>query len=154
MGRQSSCCFIDFLCVSAVTLVETVSVSAQQFLPTLRSVTAEGFISAGGPRSSVVCQRQTTNTCPNLTAWYKLKHLFCVLVKRSLMMYVCVHLILCSSAVWERAGVWPLWSSLLYFMSKCKEKSSFTVWSSLLCGGLLLPSWHCPTRWDWFTKLS
>lgn len=40
----------------AVTLVETVSVSVQPLLPTLRSVTAEGCTSAGGPRSSVVRQ--------------------------------------------------------------------------------------------------
>lgn len=50
------------MCVSAVTQVGTVSVSVQPLLPMLKSVTAEGSTSAGGPRSSVVCQRHTMHT--------------------------------------------------------------------------------------------
>lgn len=52
------------VCVLAVTQVGTVSVSVQPLLPMLKSVTAEGSTSAGGPRSSVVCQSQTMHSHP------------------------------------------------------------------------------------------
>lgn len=63
--------------VSDVTQVATVSVSVQPLLPMLKSVTAEGFTSAGGPRSSVVCQRHTT---PSHTAHVSLLLSFVKLV--------------------------------------------------------------------------
>lgn len=44
------------VCVLAVTLAVTVSASAQPSPPTLKSATAGVSPSAGGPRSSVVCQ--------------------------------------------------------------------------------------------------
>lgn len=54
----------------------------------------------------------------------------------------------CSSAVWQRAGLWSLWSSLLAFMSNHSAKSTFQLRCCFLCGGLLLSCRHCPTWWD------
>lgn len=123
----------------AVTRVETVSVSVQPSQPMLRSATGEGSTSAGGLRSSAVCYRHTD---PHSQRW-------CVAnVPCTVYFCLCVTFVvsLCSSAVWEWPGLWSLWTCLLSILSQCSAESTFPVWCALLCGGLLLPRWHCTTR--------
>lgn len=70
-------CVYVCVCVLDVTQVETVNVSAQRLLPTLKSVTAEESTSVGGPRSSVV--RRACNT-PSRTSLKQMHLKSCVFV--------------------------------------------------------------------------
>lgn len=70
--------------------------------------------------------------------------------KHTYTLFSCCNLCLlfCSFAVWGRPGLWSLWSSLLSVVSQWSAEATFPVRHALLCRGLLLPCWHCPTWWD------